>query len=63
MNPGKEKNLRTLLLTIWESNTKTQKNTHKKMTRFFSLKGTKSTPISTKLNPLRAIQREKKKIM
>lgn len=29
------------------------------MTRFFSLKGTKSTPILTKLNPLRASQKER----
>lgn len=48
MNPGK-KNPRTLLsLTMYGS--QTPKHTEKKMTRFFSLKGTKSTPIFIKLN-------------
>lgn len=49
MDPGKKKPQTLLSLTIYirEPNTETYR---KKMTRFFSLKGTKSTPIFIKPN-------------
>jgi len=61
MNPGK-KNPRTLLsLTMYGS--QTQKHTEKKMTRFFSLKGTKSTPIFIKREiPFERSKNEMKKM-